>query len=303
MRTQAFGFSKFTDANTRNIIERLNALENTVIGLPVGGGGSDYELPPASSTVLGGVKIGSNVSVTTEGVISVHAPVVLNPAAENGLYLSGQILSLFLAGAAQTGALSYVDWNTFNGKQAALYGTGFVKISGSTITYDNNTYLTTSSASSTYLPLIGGTLSGNLHINLDYAKVALGNLGSDGDVHVGSSGASSPSSGNQDYGFYSGHNAYRHTDGTWRHSRQETIGAVRFFGGGGGATGLSGFSWDYSANNGAGAISWTNLMTLSNVGLLTLIENNNTRLRVPKISNLDTPSGLTLGQWYLFIVE
>ena len=46
--------------------------------------------------------------------------------------------------------------------QAALSGTGFVKISGSTISYDNSTYLTTSSASSTYLPLSGGTLTGPL---------------------------------------------------------------------------------------------------------------------------------------------
>jgi hypothetical protein len=46
--------------------------------------------------------------------------------------------------------------------QAALSGTGFVKISGTTITYDNSTYLTTSSAASTYLPLAGGTLTGSL---------------------------------------------------------------------------------------------------------------------------------------------
>ena len=46
------------------------------------------------------------------------------------------------------------------GGQPALSGTGFVKISGTTISYDTNTYLTTSSASSTYLPLAGGTLTG-----------------------------------------------------------------------------------------------------------------------------------------------
>jgi hypothetical protein len=47
-------------------------------------------------------------------------------------------------------------------KQPQLNGTGFVKISGTTISYDNSTYLTTSSASSTYLPLAGGTLTGAL---------------------------------------------------------------------------------------------------------------------------------------------
>ena len=48
-------------------------------------------------------------------------------------------------------------------KQAQLNGTGFVKISGTTISYDNSTYLTTASASSTYLPLTGGTLTDALN--------------------------------------------------------------------------------------------------------------------------------------------
>jgi hypothetical protein len=82
----------------------------------------------------------------------------------NGLSLSGQVLSLALASTSANGALSSTDWNTFNGKQAALNGTGFVKISGTTISYDNSTYLTTSAAASTYLPLTGGTLSGQLSI-------------------------------------------------------------------------------------------------------------------------------------------
>lgn len=47
-------------------------------------------------------------------------------------------------------------------KQAQLNGTGFVKVTGTTVSYDNSTYLTTSSASSTYLPLTGGTLTGPL---------------------------------------------------------------------------------------------------------------------------------------------
>ena len=47
-------------------------------------------------------------------------------------------------------------------KQSQLNGTGFVKVSGTTVSYDNSTYLTTSAASSTYLPLTGGTLTGAL---------------------------------------------------------------------------------------------------------------------------------------------
>lgn len=68
-----------------------------------------------------------------------------------------------VATGSQNGYLSSTDWTTFNAKQAALSGTGFVKISGTTISYDNSTYLTTSAAASTYLALAGGTLTGALN--------------------------------------------------------------------------------------------------------------------------------------------
>ena len=51
-------------------------------------------------------------------------------------------LTLQNASTSQSGQLTNTDWNTFNGKQAALNGTGFVKASGTTISYDNSTYLT-----------------------------------------------------------------------------------------------------------------------------------------------------------------
>jgi hypothetical protein len=67
--------------------------------------------------------------------------------------------------------LSYLDGVTssiqtqLGNKQPQLNGTGFVKASGTTISYDNSTYLTTSDASSTYLPLAGGTITGSLTLN------------------------------------------------------------------------------------------------------------------------------------------
>ena len=107
----------------------------------------------------------------TEARVSANTDVSANTAARhnavtigtaNGLSLSTQVLSLAAANGSTTGALTSTDWNTFNNKQAALNGTGFVKISGTTISYDNSTYLTTSTAASTYLPLTGGTLTGAL---------------------------------------------------------------------------------------------------------------------------------------------
>jgi hypothetical protein len=51
------------------------------------------------------------------------------------------------ASATNRGALSSTDWTTFNSKQNALSGTGFVKISGTTISYDNSTYYLASNPS------------------------------------------------------------------------------------------------------------------------------------------------------------
>ena len=55
--------------------------------------------------------------------------------------------SIQVATASQNGYLSSTDWSTFNNKQAALGGTGFVKITGSTISYDNSTYYLASNPS------------------------------------------------------------------------------------------------------------------------------------------------------------
>jgi len=55
---------------------------------------------------------------------------------------------------------SYKIWNAGNlTPQSQLNGTGFVKASGTTISYDNSTYLTTSSAASIYVPYTGTGIS------------------------------------------------------------------------------------------------------------------------------------------------
>jgi hypothetical protein len=55
--------------------------------------------------------------------------------------------NLPVASALNTGKLSSSDWSVFNNKQTALSGTGFVKISGTTISYDNSTYYLASNPS------------------------------------------------------------------------------------------------------------------------------------------------------------
>jgi hypothetical protein len=49
-------------------------------------------------------------------------------------------LNIPTSSASNRGALSSADWTIFNNKQSQLNGTGFVKISGTTISYDNNSY-------------------------------------------------------------------------------------------------------------------------------------------------------------------
>jgi hypothetical protein len=97
----------------------------------------------------------------TELRVSANADVAANTAARhnavtigtaNGLSLSTQSLSLGLASSSANGALSSTDWSTFNSKQVALNGTGFVVASGTTITYDNNTYYLASNPNA-YIPL------------------------------------------------------------------------------------------------------------------------------------------------------
>jgi hypothetical protein len=130
--------------------------------------------------------------------------------------------NLPVASATNTGKLSSTDWTTFNAKQTALNGTGFVKIIGTTISYDNTSYL----------PLSGGTLTGNLFLpanntlggtnfyigqivaNNDYWRIYGNTLGSDRSemvFHVGDNAQPSSTTGQRFRFFYDNTN-----DGTAR---------------------------------------------------------------------------------------
>lgn len=56
-------------------------------------------------------------------------------------------------------------------KQAQLNGTGFVKVTGTTVSYDNSTYLTTSSAASTYVALAGSYANPAWITSLAWSKI------------------------------------------------------------------------------------------------------------------------------------
>lgn len=59
------------------------------------------------------------------------------------LNYSAGVFGIQNANSLQAGALTNTDWITFNGKQNALNGIGFVKATGTTISYDNTNYTPT----------------------------------------------------------------------------------------------------------------------------------------------------------------
>jgi hypothetical protein len=122
-----------------------------------------------SDTTLTLATVNSNVgaygSSTSVPTITVNA---------KGLVTAASQTAIPTATSSVTGLLTSTDWTTFNAKQAQLNGTGFVKVSGTTVTYDNSTYLTTIEGIAA-----GGELSGT------YASPSLVNSAVTGKVLTG----------------------------------------------------------------------------------------------------------------------
>ena len=82
-------------ANIKTIGANLTLSEEGVLA-----GASEYTLPAATTETLGGVKVGSGLSVTTEGVLATKV------VAENGLSLGENGIAMGLASADAAGAMS-----------------------------------------------------------------------------------------------------------------------------------------------------------------------------------------------------
>jgi hypothetical protein len=102
-----------------------------------------------------------------------HDVAISSPVEKSSLYYSGGLwrdttAALLVSDTASMLTPYFRDADTtslnlvsrFAAKQNLLNGTGFVKASGTNITFDNSSYLRTGLADSTYLPLTGGTVSG-----------------------------------------------------------------------------------------------------------------------------------------------
>lgn len=126
-------------------------------------------------TVPTGLSI-SGTPITTSGTLalSLTAGYVIpttSSASNWDIAYTNRITSLTLNGSSGTATLAANVLNIPSytlvglGGQPALSGTGFVKISGTTISYDNSTYLTTASASSTYQTILTNPITGTGTIN------------------------------------------------------------------------------------------------------------------------------------------
>lgn len=151
------GYLSSTDWNTFNSKQGTLTLTTTGSSGSSTLVGSTLNVPTYTLSGLGGIGLTD---------LSASSPLAYNNT--TGAF------SIQVANSSQAGYLTATDWSTFNDKQSALNGTGFVKISGTTISYDNSTYLTTISGIAA-----GGELSGT------YANPSLVNSAVTGKVLTG----------------------------------------------------------------------------------------------------------------------
>jgi hypothetical protein len=168
-----FGSSTAIPVITVNAKGLTTAISTVAVSIPSGSlsfiGDVTGTGSTGSDTTLTLATVNSNVgaygSSTSVPTITVNA---------KGLVTAASQTAIPTATSSVTGLLTSTDWSTFNAKQAQLNGTGFVKVSGTTVTYDNSTYLTTIEGIAA-----GGELSGT------YASPSLVNSAVTGKVLTG----------------------------------------------------------------------------------------------------------------------
>jgi len=110
-------------------------------------------VPPTRTITINGVtqNLSANRSWTIPSGGTVTSIATTSPITGGTITTSGTI-GITQATTSTDGYLSSTDWNTFNGKQPQLNGTGFVVATGTAISYDNSTYYLASNPNN-YIPL------------------------------------------------------------------------------------------------------------------------------------------------------
>ena len=111
--------------------------------------------PPAAASVIltitqqAGIMAGTGITALNALTGSAQTLVTGTTGTNFNIVSSGttHTFNIPTASATNRGLLSTTDWSTFNSKQPQLSGVGFVKVSGTTISYDNTTYLSSITSS------------------------------------------------------------------------------------------------------------------------------------------------------------
>jgi len=170
--------------------------------------GSNYVLPTASSSILGGVKVGGGLAIsdavlsatgvtptdattTTKGIVQITAGNGLGVASgvlsqgnlqsyatvNTPLTLSSNTIGIATATTSTAGALSAADWTTFNSKQAAITGSATTitntNLVGNKVLITNSSQkIDTSSVTDTQLGYLS-TASSNIQTQIDSKQATI----------------------------------------------------------------------------------------------------------------------------------
>jgi hypothetical protein len=170
------GYLSSTDWNTFNNKASLSAFSATT-PLSYNSGTGAFSIQVANTGQSGYLTntdwntFNSKQAALSFGNLTETSSSILTIAGGTGAVIgSGTTIAVKQANSTQSGYLSSTDWNTFNNKQPQINGTGFVKASGTTISYDNSTYYLASNPSG-YITLT--SLSGTTPINFNTGTGAI----------------------------------------------------------------------------------------------------------------------------------
>jgi hypothetical protein len=162
--------TKLNSSDTASLSNRINAKQNTLTLTTTGTSGAST-LTGATLNIPQYQSAGTYVTSVT-GTSPIVSSGGTTPA-----------ISIPAATSSVNGYLTSTDWTAFNGKQNAINGTGFVKASGTTISYDNSTYYLASNPNgyntgtvtsvATGLGLSGGTITTTGTLLVDTASASI----------------------------------------------------------------------------------------------------------------------------------